>query len=1165
MQRSVFNVTAILLAMTSMVYAYSGGSGTPEDPYQIATAQDLIDLGNRPNDYDKHFILTVDIDLDPNLPGRMVFDRALIAPDIDDIDRQVFQGTPFSGTFNGNSHEISNLCVAGLDSLGFFGALGKNGIVKDLGITNVSIKGDSNGMCRGGLAGICYGGYISRCYATGLVQGGRYYTGGLVGRNYNCLITSCFTDCSISGESDVGGLIGLNEYIVKDCHSSSSVTGTYEVGGLVGYHKYGSIAKSYSNGHVVGNMAMGGFAGSNNGVISACFWDIASSGQVESDGGVGLTTSQMQYQATFDNAGWGFFYPESMDSNDCWFMPEEGYPVLAWQTEHTGLFPITVDVTGLPIEEARSQMVQAGYAVNIASGYHPTHNVGIVIQAIPRYFGMAGEPITLLENRGDYDWQDNSGTGTPESPYQITSLGQFLCLTQQRELYNRYFELRCDIDLVGPHHGFRPRFGDFSGSFNGCGHVIRNFQGWGGLFRYLLKGGRIANLGIENINIEKESSCHSGGIGALVNTNAGRISTCYSTGDMMIGCGGGLAGENYGTIEHCYSTCSISATYAAGGLVGINAASIISCYSSGRIVGEDNTDCGGFIGRNYDGHRDDYHRIVTHCLWDTENSGQTNSAGGIGLTTAELMYPEMLAWNGWADDPNWVLDPGKDYPRLAWEGTPGEEIPQVEVDWLGGQGTDTNPYHIETLEQFNKLSIASGLWDKHFILKGDIDLATTMWSRAPLADFYGSFDGNGYAIHNLSIYEYSILGLIGTLHTGACITNLKVMDANVFGIDDHVGILVGTNRGFISQCKTSGSVKGQEHVGGLVGSNDRGEITLCSSHGVVYGSDHTGGLVGYQENALLSNCYTSAIVSGQYSIGNLIGENGGFLLNSYANGSFTDAPRAGGLIGHQSSIQSSSTMASFWDMETTGLTTSDGGEGKTSAELMALSLFETNGWYIAWEDEAVASHWRLPRQNHPPYLFNESNPDIPSLPAFSGGSGTPDDPYLLSTIQDLQGIGGMPPLLDKHFRLVKDIDLEGTPIPMVGWGGLPFKGSFDGGEYTLANLAITSDRDLVGFFTIIGRGAKITNLSLNNVSVSGRDYVGGLAGLNTGSVTNCTVTGRVSGNDGIGGLIGWNWNDDTVQDVQTNVEVTGNNLFGPLVGLDGNPYSPHGWRGGRSR
>ena len=55
---------------------YWGGSGTAEDPYQIATAEDLIALGETAQDYDKHFVLTADIDLDPNLPGRKVFDKA---------------------------------------------------------------------------------------------------------------------------------------------------------------------------------------------------------------------------------------------------------------------------------------------------------------------------------------------------------------------------------------------------------------------------------------------------------------------------------------------------------------------------------------------------------------------------------------------------------------------------------------------------------------------------------------------------------------------------------------------------------------------------------------------------------------------------------------------------------------------------------------------------------------------------------------------------------------------------------------------------------------------------------------------------------------------------------------------------------------------------------
>src|SRR4030042_310050 len=108
----------VTLAMCLLVLPanakYSGGTGEPNDPYQIATAADLIALGETSGDYDKHFILTADINLDPNLPGRKVFDTAVIAPDIDPV-RYYCQGLPFRGVFDGDGHRISPLTVARAD------------------------------------------------------------------------------------------------------------------------------------------------------------------------------------------------------------------------------------------------------------------------------------------------------------------------------------------------------------------------------------------------------------------------------------------------------------------------------------------------------------------------------------------------------------------------------------------------------------------------------------------------------------------------------------------------------------------------------------------------------------------------------------------------------------------------------------------------------------------------------------------------------------------------------------------------------------------------------------------------------------------------------------------------------------------------------------------
>jgi hypothetical protein len=142
-------VVLLLTLVSTATAKYSGGSGTAQDPYQIATAADLIALGETPADYDKHFVLTADIDLDPALPGRKVFDRAIIAPDTQATDW--FQGTAFTGVFDGNGHTISHLTIKGNGRLGLFGQFEPGAEVKNLGVVDVNITG--SGYYVGGLVG----------------------------------------------------------------------------------------------------------------------------------------------------------------------------------------------------------------------------------------------------------------------------------------------------------------------------------------------------------------------------------------------------------------------------------------------------------------------------------------------------------------------------------------------------------------------------------------------------------------------------------------------------------------------------------------------------------------------------------------------------------------------------------------------------------------------------------------------------------------------------------------------------------------------------------------------------------------------------------------------------------------------------------------------------
>jgi hypothetical protein len=317
-QNKKTNLTTVIAALfivsfTTYAYsAYSGGSGTADDPYQIANVTDFQQLSATPTDWGKSFILTANI----NLTG-LTFTQAPIAPDTDSAT-EYFQGTTFTGVFDGNGHVISNLRIATkLEGyLGLFGYVDSGGKVNNLGVVNANIQGYTY---VGGLAGYNSGTLIS-CYATGSVVGLQSCIGGLVGFNYSGSLTDCYATGSITGAGEnIGGLAGLNWGTLTDCYATGSVTGTGDyIGGLAGRNGGkgpGTIISCYATGSVTGTGDyIGGLAGLNGDSITDCFWDIQTSGKTVGIGGgygtstnvTGKTTVQMKTLSTFTSAGWDF-------------------------------------------------------------------------------------------------------------------------------------------------------------------------------------------------------------------------------------------------------------------------------------------------------------------------------------------------------------------------------------------------------------------------------------------------------------------------------------------------------------------------------------------------------------------------------------------------------------------------------------------------------------------------------------------------------------------------------------------------------------------------------------------------------------------------------------------------------------------------------------------
>jgi hypothetical protein len=290
MKRAV--LTLLILAATSPCFAkYSGGSGDPNDPYQIANVEDLLALAAGTNDYDKHFVLMNDLDLDPNLPGNRVFTTAVIAPDTNNSNWS-FDGNFFAGVFDGADHKISNLTIdtngIGNDCLALFGVI-SSGEVKNLGLENISITGVIGGSSSHYLAGlVAESSYstINNCYSTGSITGGAWI-GGLIGNNTYGTIGNCFSTSTVTGGDNsyvIGGLVSNNDRgAINNCHYTGTVAAgnnSYELGGLAGHNSIlpgyndGTISNCYSTGTVTGgnnSERLGGLVGLNKGKISNCF------------------------------------------------------------------------------------------------------------------------------------------------------------------------------------------------------------------------------------------------------------------------------------------------------------------------------------------------------------------------------------------------------------------------------------------------------------------------------------------------------------------------------------------------------------------------------------------------------------------------------------------------------------------------------------------------------------------------------------------------------------------------------------------------------------------------------------------------------------------------------------------------------------------------------
>ncbi|HPM02722.1 MAG TPA: GLUG motif-containing protein [Candidatus Cloacimonadota bacterium] len=494
------------------------------------------------------------------------------------------------------------------------------------------------------------------------------------------------------------------------------------------------------------------------------------------------------------------------------------------------------------------------------------------------------------------------------------------------------------------------------GSIINCystGNVSGNYTANGGLVGYNSQGNINNSYSSANVN----SPYYSGG---LVGINSdGIITSCYSTGNVsaLRHCAGGITGANMGgTVSNSYSTGTINSELIAGGLVGLNSEGAISnCYSTGSVSGNNNT--GGLTGSNYDGTiSDSYSTGNVSGEYATGGLVGINSHGTImnSFSTGDIEGIDHIGGLVGDGSFNLLINSYYNYENVLINNThtitTGALTNDLYNAWFPNKSlnisdyltSDSSNYFINSVTDLKTILAFGQFPEYHFKLTNHLDLVNENDFYIPY--FSGTFNGNGYTISNLTInkpdiHNIAMFGYVDNAH----ISNLGLININVNG-DDHVGGLAGlNNKSHITNCFSTGNVSGvKDAIGGLTGFSELGTVSNSFSTVNVNGRMEVGGLTGYFYNDSISNSYSSGSVNGSVIIGGFVGRSQlGTIRNSYSTGSVIYQNYGGGFAGNSNQCE---ILNSFWDIESSGQTTSNGGIGKTTAEMKTLSTFTDAGW-----------------------------------------------------------------------------------------------------------------------------------------------------------------------------------------------------------------------------
>ena len=441
-----------------------------------------------------------------------------------------------------------------------------------------------------------------------------------------------------------------------------------------------------------------------------------------------------------------------------------------------------------------------------------------------------------------------------------------------------------------------------------------------------------------------------------------------------------------------------------------------------------------------------------------------------------------------------------------------------------------------------------------------------------------------HEISNDSVLSAFVGGVAG-LNSGEITKCYAQGDVSFYASSEYANLhaaggLTGLNTGTIGRSFVFSDVSGKSAVGGLAGINAEHisgsmgglDSVLCKRRnvsdypvvikgsyavGTITAENRVGGLTGLNCNHI-ENSYARGNVSGNSQVGGLVGQmqhsegddenpaQYSSITNSYSTGQVLlqdeelEPIDFGGLVGASTS-ELNTISNSFWDIETSGIQISAGGESKTSEELKTTATFTNAGWDFDETWMILSEGYTYPR-----LAFNTI--EVDSWTDLSNMRNNMHANYVLT--RDLLTTDA------DYAELAGPEANEGQGWEPVGSPKQPFMGTFNGSGFTIDGLTINRpEENHIGLFGY-SISALYRDIYLENASIQGLNYVGGIVGHALSSyepllLLNIHFYGEITGDTvSCGGIAGHitSGKGAIFSDNSSNADVDCYNFTGGMIG-----------------